>query len=432
MGNLNTFQIVILGVFIAFAVLGVVLFAGFGGFDRGGRAIGDVEIWGTLPREAMERVLEDVRAERDDFAAVRYVEKRSERYGEELAEALAAGRGPDLFLLPSARVLSDAEKISPIPFETFSERDFRDAFVEAGEIYLSPEGALALPFLVDPLVLYVNRTLLSGGGVARPPAFWDELFTVVPRLTSRDPAGNVLSSGVALGEWGNVANAKDILAGLILQAGNPIVRRTDDGAAAGALSSGASAAEAAVRFFTEFSNPVRSVYSWNRSLRPSREAFLAGRLALYIGFASELPALRAGNPNLNVDVAPLPQSRDAASPLTPARLEAFAIPKASGNPPGALEVARVLSGPGPAGRIAELLNLPPVRRDLLAERPTDAYRSVFRDAALMAATWLDPKPAETDRVFRELVESVTTGRSRVAEAVRAASDEIDALLAEDL
>ena len=41
-------------------------------------------------------------------------------------------------------------------------------------------------------------------------------------------------------------------------------------------------------YYTDFANPLKSVYSWNRSFSSSRDAFLAQNLAVYFGPGSEI------------------------------------------------------------------------------------------------------------------------------------------------
>ena len=65
--------------------------------------------------------------------------------------------------------------------------------------------------------------------------------------------------------------------------------------------------ETSVQFFTNFSNANNQLYSWNRQQQLDRNAFTGGDLAMYFGFGSEAAALLKQNPNLNFDMAPMPQ-----------------------------------------------------------------------------------------------------------------------------
>ncbi len=334
-------------------------------------------------------------------------------------------------LLSQDSILTHADKLIFVPYDRISERVFRDTYIDEGELYLFADGILGIPFTVDPLVMYWKRDMLSGAAIASPPKFWDELFEMAPKVVVRDKANNITKSFTALGEYQNVTNAKETLITLIMQAGNPIVsfgERGLDAVLSDNRGFATSPAEAALRFYTEFSNPVKSVYSWNRALPSSRQSFIGGDLALYFGFASELASLRRANPNLNFDVTVLPQSRDSSVRTTFGRMSAFAIPRTSRDPVSALTVASVLSSAPVLSSLSQASLLPPVRRDVLAIKQTDAFLTVFYDSALMSRAWLDPAPAETGAVFQRMVENTVSGKLRLNEAVRNAHAELQGIL----
>jgi len=187
-------------------------------------------------------------------------------------------------------------------------------------------------------------------------------------------------------------------------------------------------AEAAVNFYTEFGNPSKPSYSWNRSLPNSTDYFLSGNLGLYFGFASEIGNLQLKNPNLNFDVASVPASREGGTDVSFAHFNAFAVTKSSKNINAAFTVISILSGVDGSAAFSKYLKLPSARRDLLSKKPTDAYQSVFSDSAIRAKAWLDPSPNETDAIFKTMVESITSGRARTGEAVAKVNRELSSLL----
>ena len=71
-------------------------------------------------------------------------------------------------------------------------------------------------------------------------------------------------------------------------------------------------------------------------------------------------------------------------------------------------------------------NLPPVRRDMLADKPTDAFRIVFYNSALLSHSWIDPDPEQSGKIFGDMIESITSGRTRQGEALDKANDELNA------
>ena len=434
---MGKFQTVVLGIFIFGIVLGVLAFSGVLPTRKSSQSVarGTVTLWGTIPNETLASVLSRINTENSDFS-VQYVEKNAATFDTELIEALARDQGPDLVLIAHDGVVRHQDKLFAIPYESFTERAFKDMYIQEGELYLAKEGILALPLSVDPLVMYYNRPLFDGAGVALPPAYWDEFFALAPKLTIRGPLLSISQSFVALGESSNVTHAKEILSALMLQLGNGIVSRDmlrDDDGLKSTLGDGfgfeKSPAVAALEFYTEFSNPVKSSYSWNRGLPPSREAFAAGDVAVYIGYASELFAIRDQNPNLDFDVAKLPQPRDAVTPKTFGRMNGIGIMKSSTNFTTAYTVAYLLSAGRYAEDFATALSLPPARRDLLAKgAPTSAYGKTFYDSALISRGWLEPNRAETTRIFNEMIDNTTSGRLSASEAVSRAAGALQILL----
>ncbi|MBL7045988.1 MAG: extracellular solute-binding protein [Parcubacteria group bacterium] len=431
--KLSFFQVAVIGVFALFAIAGVILFA-LGGAGGGGKAdaAGPVLIWGTYDDGAVNRVIEDFRRVDETFDEVSYVEKNKATFTGELVDALASGTGPDLFFLDNDLILRHRDKIIPIPYDILSERDFRNAYIEGAELFLDSDGLVAVPTSIDPMVLYWNRSLFSSSGLALPPEFWDEVLVLSSEiLTKKDQTGNISQSAIAFGEYQNIKHAKEILSMLITQAGGSVVSVQSNGGLASGLGfrfdNGVFPAESALRLYTDFANPSKSVYSWNRSLSEAREEFVAGNLAMYIGFASELREIRALNPNLNFDVSPVPQSRDGRV-STYGNSVGLSIPRGSLNINGAARVALALSSKEGNRLFTETLNLTSPRRDILTEASGDLFETVFRRAAIVARGWLDPDTARTDTVFREMVEFVTTGRLRVSEAVKSADRVMESLL----
>lgn len=430
MKDINIFQIVVLGGFLVLAVGAVLVFATFQA-ESNREDVPQLTIWGMLDAGPINQVLSDLDNTVGGLGNVTYVKIDPRVYYDQLVEALATGRGPDLIILDHTALVEHANKIIRIPFETIPVREYKAMFVEEAELLVTSEGLLGLPLRINPMVMYWNRDMFTSAGIAQPPRHWDEFFRIAPQLTRLGEDLKIRKSAIAFGEVRNVTHAKEILSLLMLQAGTPIVDWGRDGLVP-VLTQNFGRAEqpaaAALRYYTEFSNPVKTVYSWNRSLRPSRNMFISGDLAVYFGFAGEWLTLQRMNPNLNLALAPVPQLRQTNRRLTYGHMRVLAIPRASRNPGAALRVARLLTSPRAQVLFANTTKLAPVRRDVLASKPTHEYWSVLYDSTLIAKGWLDPNYGRTYQVFQQMVESVTSGRENVSGAVREAEDAIEELL----
>ncbi len=424
------FQWALVGIFGLLAVIAVFVFASVRGTGKGAsEGLGAIVVWGTLPQDVFDGASSAITEAK--AGEINYQSIPAASFHRALTEAIASGLGPDLILIDDSRFLLEKPTLTPISYERITERIFRDTFIEGGEIFLTTEGVYALPLLVDPLVLYYNRDHLSSAAVAQTPRFWDEFLTLAPILTKKSDDARIVRSALAFGEYANVTNAKEILATLITQAGSEMVSIGPTGSLESRIlispGGGSSPATAALRFYTEFSNPIKTVYSWNRSLPASKQAFLAGDLTFYIGFASEANALRLANPNLNFDAVVMPQSRQAVRRSVYGKVYALAVPNGARSPVASLAFAQTLAGAPIAGALSEGSLLAPARRDLLSAPQTNAFSATLFESAIMTRPWLDPEPTESVSIFSRMVSSVTSGAATLDEATRTANDQLTVL-----
>jgi len=430
---MSNFKIATIILFLVFILLAIMMFTGIlPGFKApSGGYGGEVKLWGTDPEEILRPLFEQLNQENSETFSLVYREINEQDYEKKLTQALAEGEGPDLFFLSQDMIIQNSGKVYQIPFDVFTERDFSDKFIEEGELYITDDGILALPFSIDPIVMYWNRDMFSYAGISRAPSYWDEFLIIAPKLTKSDNAKNISKSAVSFGEFANVSNAKEVLSALFLQTGDKISIRKNgflDMIFGEKISEIGSPAESALRFYTEFSNPSKPIYSWNRALPFSKDMFIAEDLAVYFGFASEIREIMAKNPHLNFAVAPLPQIRDSGKKMTFGDMEALAISKQSNNKQYAFQVAYILTDQGFISKYSDIFGLPPVLRELLSEKQTETEKSVFYESALMARGWLDPNPEASYNIFKDMVEGISSGRFRLSEAVLNAHSELEALV----
>lgn len=432
--KMRPFQIVFMAGFALLAFVGLFMFANYSGFGGGKATVGEVTIWGTLPADRFEQGLSTLVRAHKEYGNVTYVAKSASTFETDLAEALASGKGPDLILITQEQLLSQTAKITHIDFnKDLTERAFRDSYVPIFEKFITDTGTYGIPFAVDPLIMYYNRDLLANAGVAEAPKTWEAVTGLSALLTKKLPDQTVEKSLIAFGEYDNVTNARAVVSLLLMQAGSRMTTSSTGGvraslAVGGADTFGITPAESALNFYTQFANPSKTVYSWNRSMPQSRQAFLAGDVALYPGFASERSLIRAGNPNLNFDIAVMPQPQTADKRITYGLAYAFAIPKASDNVSGAYQVAIALAAKDMGPQIAAQLGMAPALRAYLKPAADDAYGAVYLPEALIATGWLSPAPRTTDAIFSTMIGNITSGRRGTGEALLQADQALDAAL----
>lgn len=267
---------------------------------------------------------------------INYHKYRIEEYESELINAMAEDRGPDIFSVHNTWVKKYENKIAPLPEqitmayqvektgiqkETVSEmrttksltiNDLQRLFVDVVANDAIIDGKIfGLPLSVDTLALFYNKDLFNSAGIANPPMYWDQVFQQdVKKLTKQNNKREIIQSGVALGSSKNISRFSDILIALMLQNGSTIVENNQvlfHKIPERLASSGYNPGLGALVFFTDFSNPIKEVYSWNETLPQSLEMFISGNLAMTFGYSYDLPTIKARAPKMNFSVVKLPQ-----------------------------------------------------------------------------------------------------------------------------
>jgi ABC-type glycerol-3-phosphate transport system substrate-binding protein len=431
----SPFQIILIGVFIFAAVVGVIIFAAF--TNSSNNSAVKATIWGTEPEADIKNLLAAVDPQKKTMD-VTYVQKNVDTYESEFVNALAEGKGPDIVMIDDSKLFSWRAKLQPITFKTLPQRTFTDTFIDSANIFMTADGIYALPFNVDPLVMYWNKTMFNNAAIVQPPKTWQQLSSQIPSLTERTDRSEIIRSAVALGESSNINHSKEIFINLMLQGGNnlieydPNVTRYVSTVDVPSLS-GVNVFEGTTNFYTSFSNPNNERYSWNRSLVNSRDAFIAGNLAMYFGYASEYPVLQRKNPNLDFDVTLMPQDENRASGIQAtsyAKISALAMVKQSRNQAAALSVMTQLVSLASQTELSKINNLPSARRDLLTiSNGANTYSDIFAKATIQSKTWIDPNSTVTDSIFREFIDLITTGKVSSSEARNTLNQRLESLIA---
>ena len=426
---MKTFPTIVTAIFVLLALAGVLIFATYTSINKS--TIGTVSVWGSLPHSVFDSMIGALSKGNSNYSNVTYQVIPEDRIVPQLVEAIASGKGPDLVIFPESDLVGQADKLQTIPYSSYSKRTFQDNFIQAGESFLTQDGVLGLPFTIDPIVMYWNRSLFATAGIATPPRYWDEISTIAPKLTKADKNSTLTVSAVSFGTWSNVDHAKEIFLTLLNQLGNPVIALNDKGEYTSVLLGGKGGptlpADSALRFYTGFADPTQPLYSWNSSEPHSRDAFIAGNLAIYFGYSSELTSIRGANPNLNFDVAAVPAIRGGGQGVY-GNMDGLSVPNGAKNPAGAFLLAEDLTAVNSQTFLQTLIHLPSVRRDVSTTDPSDPYATIFRSAALTAFTFLDPNPSATNSIFKRMTESVSSGKLQVSEATGGAHQELQALL----
>jgi len=147
-------------------------------------------MWGLDRTEAIEPAIQNFETLYPNVTVTYRGFTDAAKYWQALLDALAAGRGPDIFAVENRDVLRESRKLSPAPATLFSVARLRELFPKVVEQDFAPQGVIyGLPLSIDTLALFYNRDLFDKAGVALPPATWEEFQAMVPQFVQVDGSG---------------------------------------------------------------------------------------------------------------------------------------------------------------------------------------------------------------------------------------------------
>lgn len=417
----------------------------------------DLEVWGVFDdSDAFQNVIGKYKEMNSNVGEVRYRKFAVDTYRQDLLDALAAGNGPDIFLVRNSWTPAFSDKIVVAPDGMIDERSYRNTFVDAvGDDFVTTEGKISgVALSTDSLSLYYNKNLLDAVGITAPPKTWDEFQDDVHLLTRINSFGEITQSGVALGTSANINRSTDVLSALFLQNGVLVPRGgSNDLRLAGA------AGVNALNFYTQFANPTSSLYSWNPAMHYSIDAFSEGTLAMMINYSWHYDTIKRKNSKLNFAVAPLPQPL-GAQPFNFPNYWGFVVAKNKTAPEGTKDVAlyskarifeswqflkyaafpntgtvtlqNALTGNtrdfpttfDPAETYLAKTRRPAARRDLIEKQKIDPILGPFADGNLIARSWKQSDPESIEKILADMITSINLGEATVNQALSTAENRI--------
>ncbi len=401
-------------------------------------------IWGTFDSGAMYDPIMAAYRTIHPNVSFEYKQLRTEEYKDELLHAFAEGKGPDIFSIHNTWIGEYTPLIQPMPKSlkiaysevrgtikketvytlkeepTLSMRTLKSDFVDVvthdvvrpykpNDQVEAQDRIFGLPLSVDTLALYFNKDLLNAAGIAEPPTTWTKFQEDIPKLTRIGQKDVVIQSGAAIGTSKNVERASDILNLLMLQ--NGVTLASDSGIAtfATADNKGNSPAADAVRFYTDFANPQKQVYTWNAEEPNSFEAFATGKTAFFFGYSYHAPLLKSRSPKLNWAIAPMPQIEGGRN-VNYANYWIETVAKSSPSVDWAWDFIQFATSKDRVTSYLKAAAKPPARRALIAPQLEDEALSTFASQTLTAQSWyLGSNASAAEQAFLDLIDQALKG-----------------------
>jgi multiple sugar transport system substrate-binding protein len=382
------------------------------------------------------------------FIKINYKKLRYSEYERELLEAMAEDRGPDIFSIHNTWVKKYQNMLTPMPDtitmaypivkgsikkevipelrtkKSLSLGDLQNNFVDVvyGDVVYPEivekevvgERIYALPLSVDTLAMYYNKDLLNNSGIPETPSYWNTAFQqTVKKLTKQDTKGNIIQSGVALGGSTNIERYSDILSVLMMQNGTVML---EDGRVlfhsipSYLKNDNIFPGLEALRFYTDFANPAKEVYSWNSEMENSLNLFIQGKLALFFGYAYHLPEIKTGAPKLNFGVAKLPQIEGSSRQINFANYWVEGVSKKSEHITEAWDFVQFMASSEQVKKYLDKVKKPTALRALVNDQAADDDIKVFVEQVLTAKSWYKGDDANAaEIIIGEMIDSMVRG-----------------------
>jgi hypothetical protein len=153
---------------------------------------------------------------------------------------------------------------------------------------------------------------------------------------------------------------------------------------------------------------------------------VAEDLALYFGFVSEGQLIQKMNPNLNFDIAEIPQEGSATVRRTYGKFYGLSVLNSSDNLTGAFAVMSNFRSQSVADTIAINSYMTPVYRSSLGAGSNDTFGRVAYRSAAIARGWLNPDKEQVENIFQTLTQDINENRRDLSGAVSDATDRLEA------
>lgn len=453
----------------SFLVIGSMLFLSGCGLRKSNKPSYQVnlEIWGLFDdSDVFREIFQNYRDLNKAVSEIEYRKLTPENYKKELIEAMAAGHGPDIFLIHNTWLPGMENLLAAAPSDVLSLQKFNADFVDvAAADFVDQEKIYAVPLSVDSIGLYYNKDIFNQAGISSPPRNWEDFITNARELTKFDSSGQIIQSGAAMGASKNINRASDVLSLLMLQNKTEMVNDGKNEANFAGLAQGAGGSvfpgENALSFYTQFARNGSSFYSWNNStLHNSLDAFSEGTVAMMLNYSWQIETIKSKSPKLNFSVAPIPQL-SGSQVVNFANYWGYGVAKSKGSsatgrssvavsndirvmeawkflkylaakPEGEMSITRNVAGKevvtdsnfDPAESYLEKVKKPAARRDLIDSQKSDPMLGVFAQQNLIAKSWYQVDPEAVENIFLDMIDRVNRGQASASEAIKSAEAKV--------
>ena len=395
---------------IIFVILSIVILALF---RKKPPQTANLEMWGIYDDpQVWNSIIYDFQKQYP-YINIKYTLKDEENYHEELLQAFAEGKGPDIFMVLGDWLPKYHSKIQPLDLKKDKEINLKylqDNYPEVVLTELVKENQLlGIPLSVDTLALYYNRDIFNHFNIALPPKTWEEIISLVPILRQLGQEGSLKRTAIALGTSNNVKWASDILTALMMQYGSNIVDKSylsfNFHLERDWLNFKIKPGIEALKFYTQFADYKNKNYTWNEGFDNSILSFSQAKTAMVIGYQKDYNYIKSKNPQLNFSVAPFPNFQN--NPLSINYASTINLVVNSKIAPQKQKASwtflKYLTQTAPLDNYYLLTNHPPSRRDLIYKYLNDPINGAFVSQILSSRSFYQFDSEVIKNIFSEMI-----------------------------
>ncbi|MBL8029730.1 MAG: extracellular solute-binding protein [Candidatus Doudnabacteria bacterium] len=407
--------------------------AGCGGGENKSAQKVTLNIWGVFDdSQSIQPLLDSYRKLRPNVQVI-YTKKDINNYQNELLNALAAGTGPDIYSIHNDWLPSFLDKTSAATSQQWQFNNYKNDFVDVVvRDFTKDQKVYGIAISVDSLALYYNKDLLGTVSIATPARTWEQLSVQAQLLKKQDSKGYFTRSGVAIGTNSNVNRAVDVLSLFMLQQGAQSYSTDGTRAVFGdsVQKNGnyTTPGLQALRFYTSFSNPQSPNYNWNSRSDYSIDAFANGRAAYLFGYSYFRNTIINKAPNLNFDVAEVPQPNLDDPKVNFANYWGYVVSKQSKFSDYAWDFLKQVTTKDALSSYYAQTKVPSSRRDLIEFQTADPEIGVFASSNLTAKSFYKPDQTRFDNLFGQMIENIILKGFSEEEALNQAEQQASTLV----
>jgi multiple sugar transport system substrate-binding protein len=307
----------------------------------------------------------------------------------QMAAAIALGNLPDLILAERRQIAAFAEQGGLQPLDEFMDdpdlglekgdrTDFLNGMLQLGNFPILGNHMYGFPFHVEAFVNFYNADMLKAINISQAPRTWDDFGGVSTEATKDDAYG-----------WAMRADA-DTFEAMLTSRGSALLTNSE--------MKGLFNERAGINSLRLVSDLTQAgVARLATSDDGARSEFASGNAAFYMGWMSELVAIRRAQEEAETDfrigVGLMPQL-DPEVPWLLTRGDMFAIPKISKERArDAWFFVRWMSTPSVSARWVRATDALPLRISALESLAPDASPNLFFDEVLNSFEGTPPRLA---------------------------------------